>query len=251
MSDKVDHPIKPGTAPLPATMQEGPGPTPPPREKSRSSGSLGWWVVSVFMVLLMVMGVRAYLGLETFVDQLLGLPGQVVQQWKADFPAPAPTPLPTIRVLPPVLEQVRSMARLQTTAYYLSTVIEVERPSGWPGTGQRLLLVASGKVTAGIDLSKLQESDVTTIGTKAVLHLPDPEVFDATLQEDRTYVYDYEKGLFARYEPNLQTEARQRAVEEFRATALTNGILAEARRQSEWEVQRLLLLLGYEVVEFR
>lgn len=222
-----------------------PQPSPPPAPRSRPP--VGWLVVTVFLVLLFLLGVRAYLDLTGLVSQTLGMPGQVVEEWRKAFPPVTPT----IKVLPPALEKVRSMARLETTAYFLSTVVEVEKQPDWPFTGQRLLLVAYGRVTAGVDLSKIQAADVEVIGEQVIVHLPATEVFDVYLQEDQTYVYDYEKGVFARFDKTLETQARRKAVEEFQATALANGILEEARDRAEWEIQRLLLLLGYEAVMFR
>jgi len=209
--------------------------------------SLGWWVVALFLVLLLVLGVRAYLGLEALLSQTVRMPQQVVEEWRRLFPQPTPT----VKVLPPALEQVRAMARLETTAYYLSTVIAVERPATWPGTGQRLLLVAHGRVVAGVDLSQVQQADVQVTDERVIVRLPKPEILSVSLIESNTYVYDYEKGIFERYDVTLEAEARRRAVAEFERTALANGILGDARRVAEWEVQRLLLLLGYESVTFR
>lgn len=221
--------------------------SPPSPPAPRSRPAVGWLVVSVFLVLLFLLGVRAYLDLTGLVHQTLGVPGQVIEEWRKAFPPVTPT----IKVLPPALEKVRSMARLQTTAYFLSTVVEVAKPPDWPFTGQRLLLVAHGRVTAGVDLAKVQDADVEVVDDRVIMHLPPAEVFDVYLQEDKTYVYDYEKGIFARFDETLESQARRRAVDEFQATALENGILAEAQSRAEWEVQRLLLLLGYETVTFR
>jgi hypothetical protein len=231
----------------PESAETAPG-QPAALRRSRFSGSVGWWVVAVFLVLLFLVALRAYLGVEGLFREVVELPGEIVEEWRSALP---PQPTPTIEVLPPALDQVRSMARLQTTSFFLSTVVEANRPPNWPGTGQRLLLVAYGKVTAGVDLSLITEEDVQIIGKRVVLNLPEAEIFDAFLDEEGTYVYDYEKGLFARFDATLESQARERALEEFRSTALENGILMEAQRQAEWEVQRLLQLLGYESVDFR
>jgi hypothetical protein len=234
----MSDPIKPADEKV-----EPPPPPPAPRPRS----PIGWLVVSVFIVLLFLLGVRAYLDLTGMVRQTLGVPGQVIEEWRKAFPPVTPT----IKVLPPALEKVRSMARLETTAYFLSTVVEVQKPPDWPFTGQRLLLVAYGRVTAGVDLAQIQDADVEVVGERVIVHLPAAELFDVYLQEDKTYVYDYEMGIFARFDQTLETEARRRAVTEFQNTALENGILEDARVRAEWEIQRLLLLLGYESVTFR
>lgn len=241
MSDSVPPAGDKPRSPLPA---EAPRPSPEPK---RPRPPVGWLVVSVFLVLLFLLGIRAYLDLTGMVRQTLNVPGQVVEEWRKAFPPVTPT----VKVLPPALEKVRSMARLETTAYFLSTVVEVEKQPDWPFTGQRLLLVAYGQVTAGVDLAKIQEADVEVVGEQVIVHLPAAEVFDVYIREDSTYVYDYEKGIFARFDKTLETQARRRALDEFQSTALANGILEEAGDRAEWEIQRLLLLLGYEAVTFR
>ena len=230
-----------------STTEKAAASTPPSAARPRSRSPVGWLVIAVFLILLFLLGVRAYLDLTGMVRQTLDMPGQVIEAWRDAFPPVTPT----VKVLPPALERVRSLARLETTAYFLSTVVEVDRPPDWPLTGQRLLLVAHGRVTAGVDLSQIQKADVEVLGEQVIIHLPAAEVFDVYLHEDKTYVYDFEKGIFARFDKTLETEARRQAVEEFQSTALANGILEEARDRAEWEIQRLLLLLGYESVMFR
>lgn len=251
MSQKPELAGTTDLAETPAEPEQIQHPRPFPDDKgaaARPRSVVGWWVVAVFLALLLLVVLRAYLGIEEMFREVVSLPGQITEEWQRRFSQPTPTVL----VLPPALEQVRSMARLQTVSFFLSTVVEVERPpSGWPWTGQRLLLVAEGKVIAGVDLSLLEEAHVQVIGRRVVVHLPEPEVFEVFLDEENTYVYDFEKGVFARYDASLESQARQRAVDEFHRSALEHGILEQARRQAEWEVQRLLLLLGYESVDFR
>ena len=66
---------------------EQPEPCPPevpePRRglgKRFFSSSLGWWVVAVFLVVLLVLGIRAYLGLESLLSQTVSMPQQVVEE---------------------------------------------------------------------------------------------------------------------------------------------------------------------------
>ena len=48
----------------------------------------------------------------------------------------------------------------------------------------------------------------------------------------------------------LDSQARQKALENFRQTALENAILEKAYLRAQEEIARLLLLTGYETIEF-
>jgi hypothetical protein len=117
---------------------------------------------------------------------------------------------------------------------------------------EKLVLVACGRVTAGIDLSKIQEDDVRSEGTKVVIKLPPPELFDTAIDDESgcTYIYDHSHPLLTEPSTELGNEARRTALDGFRQTALENGILEKAYLRAQEEVARLLLLAGYETVEY-
>jgi len=60
--------------------------------------------------------------------------------------------------------------------------------------GDKLLFVAHGTVIAGLDLSQLHRK--TEAGRqRADCAVARPEIFVATLDNDKSYVYDRQKGL--------------------------------------------------------
>jgi hypothetical protein len=119
--------------------------------------------------------------------------------------------------------------------------------------GDKLLLVAHGKVIAGIDLEKLDEDDLVLRNGILYVTLPMVEVFTATLDNDKSYVYDRETGLFTKGNLNLETLARQSAEEAILAAALEDGILEQAQTNAENYLVRLFRSLGYPdaVLEFK
>jgi hypothetical protein len=70
------------------------------------------------------------------------------------------------------------------------------------------LFVAHGLVVAGIDLQNLSENDVWFEGKTLFLRLPSPGVFIATLDNDKSYVYDREKGILTKGDPNLDKKVQ-------------------------------------------
>jgi len=160
---------------------------------------------------------------------------------------------PTYSTLPAVIEQLKPLARLQTEEYFLSTVVDVTKPRGAGGVlTEKLALVACGRVTAGVDLAKIDEGDIRTEGKKVVVKLPPAELFDAALDEESgcTHIYDRSVPILMAPSAELDSQARQKALENFRQTALENAILEKAYLRAQEEIARLLLLTGYETIEF-
>lgn len=158
-------------------------------------------------------------------------------------------PTPTIYPDPvTVVLQVRSLARLETAQYTVEKVITAETGQGAfaPLFGDRLLFVAHGEVIAGVDLSRLQTSDViVTADGRVTIILPAAEVFVSALDNDKSYVYDRETGLLTKGEPNLETLARQAAEDEIEKAALEDGILNLAQTNAGTFIERLLRSLKF------
>src|SRR4030042_1171381 len=100
---------------------------------------------------------------------------------------------PTPTILPDpvtIINQIRPLARLETIQYTVEKVItaEVGQNALSPLFGDRLLFVGHGYVTAGIDLSKIRSQDLVFEDGILEFHLPETEIFDATLANDKSYV---------------------------------------------------------------
>jgi hypothetical protein len=163
-------------------------------------------------------------------------------------------PTPTIRPDPvTIVREVRALARLETIQYSVEKVITAETGQGPFGFlfGDRLLFVAHGTVIAGVDLGLLGPEDVWFDSEGRVyVRLPEPEIFIATLDNDRSYVYERDTGVLRRGDVALETAARQAAEAEIRSAALADGILDQARLNAENYLYRLLRSLGFLDVIF-
>jgi hypothetical protein len=162
---------------------------------------------------------------------------------------------PTPTILPDpvtVIHEIRSLSRLETIQYSVEKVITAEIAQEQLGFlfGDRLLLVAHGKVIAGVDLNKLTDQDFQIKGRVLNVRLPKAEVFVATLENDRSYVYDRDTGLLRREDKNLETQARQAAENEIMKAALEDGILNQAQVNAEKTLESLLNKLGFDQVVF-
>ena len=162
---------------------------------------------------------------------------------------------PTPTIIPdPVtyINEVRALARLETIQYSVEKVITAEIGQGTFGFafGDKLLFVAHGIVIAGIDMEKLQPSDMRFDGQVLYVRLPPTEIFIATLDNEKSYVYDRDTGLLTQGQVDLETLARQSAEDEIRKAALEDGILAQAKTNAEAYLLKFFNALGYRSVIF-
>lgn len=230
---------EPGVRPTP---QLEPPPAPP-----RISGATIMLTVLILVVLGSILG-SCFL-VYSMVTSVADLPGRVIGGVREALDAGDPT----YSTLPAVIEQLKPLSRLETEEYFLSTVVEATKPRFIGGVGEeKLVLIACGRVIAGVDLSKIQEEDIRSEGSTVTIKLPAPEIFETVLDEESgcTYIYDHSHPILTEPSKELGSEARQRALEGFRQTALANGILEKAYVRAQQEIARLLLLAGYETVEF-
>ncbi len=162
---------------------------------------------------------------------------------------------PTPTVLPDpvtVIHDVRTLARLETVQYTIEKVVTAERGQNVfaPLFGDKLLFVAHGVVIAGVDLRKLSPDDLAVREGALHVTLPPAEVFVATLDNEKSYVYNRDTGLLTHGDINLETSARQAAEQAIKEAAIEDGILDIAQQNAETYLERLFRTLGYPIVIF-
>ncbi len=168
-----------------------------------------------------------------------------------------PAATPTIIAKPPVVLQVRAIADLSTVTSYMSTVVEAQKARVGNVIVERLLLVACGRVKAGIDLSKLRDEDlqISPDGKTVTVRLPKAELQDVYLIDDSTQpcttrVYDRTNLIILSPTLELEGQAREQAVKAVREMAIQSGMLREANRNARAIIERVLLAAGFEKVVF-
>lgn len=155
---------------------------------------------------------------------------------------------------PVVVEGIQDLDRLTTVRWTESVVVNKE--SGGSSlerflTGEKVVLVATGEVEAGVDLANLGPEDVEVDGERVSIRLPEPEILSSSLDEDRTAVGNRDQGLLRlRPDDALVGEARRDAEAEITATAEENGILDYASSNAEDSIRAFVTTLGFEEVEF-
>jgi hypothetical protein len=168
------------------------------------------------------------------------------------------TPTVTVFDRGGTIKQIRDLNRLETNSFSVERVIEanVQRGNLLDSIlGERLLLIASGNVIAGVDMSKLKESDVTISqdGKSITIDLPPSEIFVSALDNQRTRVYDRQTRigtqLFGGENKDLETQARQEAENEILHAACEGGIMLKAADEAKRSMEQFLRLLKFQEVQ--
>jgi hypothetical protein len=211
-----------------------------------------WILIFVFCVVLIIFGMGLNLLLRNFSERALAPitdSTNAIKTQVAQVLHPTPTVIPDPIT---IINDVRALARLETIQYSVEKIITAESGQEILAKlfGDRLLFVAHGIVIAGVDLNQLQTTDLEFRDGILTVKLPEPEVFIATLDNERSYVYDRQTGLFTKGEPDLETLARAAAEEEILNAALEDGILEQAALNAQVYLDRLFDSLGFEDVIF-
>ncbi len=147
------------------------------------------------------------------------------------------------------VQRLNELATVKHTIQVIVTEEENERILTKPLpeflTGERVLLVAVGSVVAGIDLDELGENDARVVGEEVTLDLPDARTLASGLDEDKSKLYDRDRGLL-KISGNdaLLEEARRDAEDRMVEVARENGLVELAQNS----IRELLVSLGYEQV---
>ncbi|HYQ84270.1 MAG TPA: DUF4230 domain-containing protein, partial [Rubrobacter sp.] len=156
---------------------------------------------------------------------------------------------------PVVVEGIKELDHLATVRWTES--VPVTRETGGDildrlFSGEKVIVIATGNVEAGVDLKDLGKDDVSVNGETVTINLPEPEILSASLDEDTTRVYDRDfSPLNIRPDDRLVEEARVRAIQKIEDAARENEILDTAEHNAEDSVRAFVTTLGFEEIRFR
>ena len=211
------------------------------------------WIIQIVIILIFVgAGVYLVISLQNSIASQLSPVREMANNLSTQV-SRVINPTPTILPDPvTIVHEIRSLARLETIKFSLEKIITAETRQGffeWL-VGDRLIFVAHGEVIAGIDLDKLDPENLEVRDGILYVHLPAAEIFVVAIDNQQSYIYDRETGLFTHGEVNLETEARRAAEIEIENSAIEDGILDLAVQNAESFLDRLFRDLGFPEVIF-
>lgn len=175
---------------------------------------------------------------------------QALQTQVSQLMNPTPTiiPDPITRI-----NEIRSLARLETIQYTVEQVVTAEVNQGTLSFafGSKILIQIHGTVVAGIDMEKMRPEDMQLQGDVLYVKLPPAEILTVTLDENQTEVYTIQDGIFAELDPNLVLDTLSSGKDKITSAALEDGILTQAQRNGEVYLLRFFMALGYNTVIFQ
>lgn len=160
-----------------------------------------------------------------------------------------------VRSTPSVVVAVRDLARLEGAEFRIDRVISLtdkqDQLFGLVKAKDAILLVASGSVVAGVDLSGLTDADVAIdpVRHQVRLRLPSSEILSSRLDAHHTFVYRRDTDLLAERKETLETQARQEAERTLAKAAAEGGIVARSNENVRRTVESLLRSLGFSDVD--
>jgi hypothetical protein len=224
----------------------------------KNQGNLGKILLFIFFlfVTLLVVG---WLALRTITSTInhtvdaavspINQANNAISTQVAEILHPTPTIIPDPVT---IIHDVRALARLETIQYSVEKVISSEVNQGLFESlfGDKILFVAHGVVIAGIDMNKLNPDNMKMVNGILTVELPEAEIFIASLDNEKSYVYDRDTGLFTKGYIELETTARQAAEQEIYNAAVEDGILEQANQNAEIFLSEFFDSLGFEDVVF-
>ncbi len=151
-----------------------------------------------------------------------------------------------------VITELRALNRLETSSFTIEKIVDAQAATEGRLQeflfGDRLLLIAHGEVIAGIDLSKLEESNIQIQEKTIILTLPAPEILVVSIDNTKTEVYDRQTGIFSKGDKDLEAEARTQAEQSIRLAACEAGILDVAGENARKQLTALFRTLSFETI---
>jgi hypothetical protein len=157
---------------------------------------------------------------------------------------------------PTIVKEVRSIAELYSVCYYDQIIADSIRQEiktsdavinffgGNSTTDTKLVLLATAKIYAGYDLSKLDSTDISAKDSTLTIRLPAPQIIDVVMNPSDVSTF-IEEGTWSMDEVAM---VKNKALLLFRKRALEKGIIAEAERKGKESIELFFTSLGFKKV---
>ncbi len=143
---------------------------------------------------------------------------------------------------PVIIPQIRSMSTLVTTSYEGTVTVEAKgEPLFVFLPPESVTLEVTGKILAGIDLTRIGDTDVTISDKEIVVQIPPAHIIS---QDIRSILVHTNEGLVRGVDPSLQPKAEQRGRELLLDAACRSGIIDRAEREAQLALADFLLKTG-------
>jgi hypothetical protein len=196
-----------------------------PSDRSAARRVLTWGFLALVLVMIVSAGVSAVRRTGNLLGRVTGPPAppRITQQL--------------------VVDRLETVAKLVASEMTLRDVVTYQQTRF--GSTKRALLVVTGRVSAGIDLSQGSDVRIDSSSRTITVTLPPAQVLGVDVLDVTTY--DERAGLLNPFRPE-DRDAMQRMVrEKLISAARESGILIHADRSADRVLTELLAQDGYTV----
>ena len=195
------------------------------RDRSAARRVLLWGLVALVLVLMAAAGITAIRRTSALVGRVSGPPAppRVTQQL--------------------VVARLETVAKLVASEMTLRDVVTYEQTRF--GSTKRALLVVTGRVSAGIDLTQGSNVQIDSSSRTITVTLPPAQVLSVDVLDVTTY--DERAGLLNPFRPEDRDAIQRMVREKLMTTARESGILVHADRSADRALTELLAQDGYSV----
>lgn len=150
---------------------------------------------------------------------------------------------------PILIKDIRSLGQVITATYHDEVVVDSVIHRTFPQlpiTDDKLVIIASGKVLAGIDLKLLADSSVTVTKDTVRMQFPPTKIIDVIINPADYETFE-EKGKWRQEDV---TAVKLRAKDKITANALNKKIIEKANTKAKAVLEDFFKAAGFIVVLF-
>lgn len=149
---------------------------------------------------------------------------------------------------PILVKEIKSLGQVITATIYDEVVVDSLKGAllKIPGTETQLVLIARGKVLAGINLEQMQASSLTISGDTVRMKLPPTYIMDIISNPDDYEIFK-ERG---NWNPEAVTAVKLRARAKISAHAIEQDIITKATQKAKAVMENFLHTAGFKIVIF-
>lgn len=136
-----------------------------------------------------------------------------------------------------VIKEIVSLGKMELVKYSFRDVVEQEIIRDFLPDPKAILIV-QGEAVGCIDLSKITEKDLMTIGDTLILNLPNPEVCYHKIDHSKSKIYKTDYAFMN--EAVLLDEAYRKAEEQILKSALDSDILEQTKKNADLILKPLI-----------
>lgn len=154
-----------------------------------------------------------------------------------------------------ILQSVRDLSQYHAAEGDFQVIVDLEHDVAWVPdviAGSHTLFVARGSVSAYIDLSTLPDEALTVDHEKKTVEvrLPEPKLGKPNLDQEHTYVYSRDRGVFDSVQGLFQAEDQRElyvlAEKKIGDAARDAGLTKRAERNLRQMLNGMFTSLGYK-----